>query len=149
MKLIVATPGSVIVDMDDLRAVRAEDETGLFSIHPGHAEFITVLSISTVRWTDRTGKNRQIAVRGGILTVKGDVVEIATAQAIGESTLDKLGPAVLDQLRQSADSERAERISTAALELAVFRHVRTYLDAGRRPYWRGVPEPVRKPPGEG
>ena len=43
MKLLVTTPLAVIVDVEDVRHIRADDETGAFGILPGHANFITVL----------------------------------------------------------------------------------------------------------
>ncbi len=71
MKLNVSTPLAIVVDADDLVYLRAEDETGAFGILPGHADFLTALAVSVMTWRDRTGVEHYIAVRGGILEVRG------------------------------------------------------------------------------
>ena len=55
MKLNVSTPLAIVVDVDDLAYLRAEDETGAFGILPGHADFLTALAVSVLTWRDRTG----------------------------------------------------------------------------------------------
>lgn len=132
MKLRVATPMSVVVDASDVESVDAEDETGWFGIHPGHADFVTSLTISVVSWRDAAGREHHVAVRGGVFTVRGgDTVEIATRQAVGEETLARLGDAVIERFREEAESERASRVSASRLEIAVLRQLQRYLDAGR------------------
>lgn len=132
MRLIVTTPLSVLIDADDVRHVRAEDETGTFGIMPGHADFLTVLAVSVVSWRNGDGKEHQIAVRGGVLMIRGgDCVEIAAREAIGEDTLSRLGSAVLERLRKTESSEKEARVSVTRLQLAAMRYVQRYLDAGR------------------
>ena len=100
MRLLVTTPVAVVVDADSVLHVRAEDETGAFGIMPGHADFITVLAISVIAWRNHAGDLHHVAVRGGVLTVRGgDMVEVATADAVGEDTLGRLGQAVLARFR--------------------------------------------------
>ena len=130
MRLLVTTPTSVVLDAGDVTHVRAEDETGAFGIQPGHADFITVLAISVVTWRNHRAEEHHLAVRGGVLTVRdGELVEIATREAVGEDTLGDLGRVVL------------------------IRQLQRYLAAGREPVQRsGTPAfaTVRaEPPGEG
>jgi F-type H+-transporting ATPase subunit epsilon len=132
MRLVVTTPLSVLIDADDVREVRAEDETGSFGIRPGHAGFVTALTVSVVSWHDQEDREHQIAVRGGILMVDaGRAVEIAAREAIGEDTLAELGPAVLERMRREEESEKEEWVSTTRLQLAAIRYVQNYLEAGR------------------
>lgn len=130
MRLVLTTPVSVLVDEDDVRYVRGEDASGAFGIAPGHAEFITALEISVLSWRDGTGGEHHAAVRGGVLSVNGDTVEVATRQAVGEDTLERLGQAVLEQFREEARTEEQEWMSTARLNVAVIRQLRRYLEAG-------------------
>ena len=44
MRLRIVTPLAVVVDEDDILAVRAEDSSGSFGILPGHADFLTSLT---------------------------------------------------------------------------------------------------------
>ena len=156
MRLLVTTPMSVLVNADDVRHVRAEDETGAFGVLPGHADFITVLSVSVITWRNHRDEEHHVAVRGGVLTVRdGDLVEIATREAVGEDTLRQLGQVVLERFREEVQAEEESRISATRLHLAAIRQLQRYLESGRQ----RVPQPLSPtlgrstvksgPPGEG
>lgn len=130
MRLVVTTPVSILLDEDNVGHVRAEDETGGFGIAPGHAEFLTALEISVLTWLDAGGAEHHVAVRGGVLRVNGDVVEVATRQAVGEDALDRLGRAVLERFRKEAREEEEDWTSAARLNVAMVRQVQRYLEAG-------------------
>jgi len=124
MRLLVTTPMSVVVDADRVSHVRAEDDTGAFGIRPGHAEFVTVLTVSVISWLDHDGNEHHIAVRGGVLTVRGgSLVEVATRSAVGEDTLRALGDAVLARFRAEARAETESLVSSARLHLAAMRQM--------------------------
>ena len=134
MKLVVATPLSVVVEADGVRAVRAEDGTGAFGILPGHADFVTVLAISVLSWRDGADRQHHVALRGGVLTVRGgDRVEVATRDAVGEDTFTALGRAVLARFRDEARAEEEARVSSQRLHLAAIRQLQRYLESGHRP----------------
>ncbi len=50
MKLLITTPTAVVINAQDVAAVRAEDESGSFGILNGHADFLTALTVSVVSW---------------------------------------------------------------------------------------------------
>lgn len=154
MRLLVTTPLSVVLD-EDVHHVRAEDETGAFGILPGHADFITTLDISVITWRNHSDEEHNIAVRGGVLTVRnGNLVEVATREAVGEDTLRQLGRAVLARFREEAQAEEASRVSSTRLHLATIRQLQRYLEAGRQPVPQGPPPSLGSaaarggPPGE-
>jgi len=155
MRLLVTTPLSVVID-EEARHVRAEDETGAFGILPGHADFITTLDISVITWRNHSDEEHNIAVRGGVLTVRnGNLIEVATREAVGEDKLGQLGRAVLVRFREEAQAEAASRVSATRLHLAAIRQLQRYLESGRQPVPQGLP-PVfapsvgrGPPPGEG
>jgi F-type H+-transporting ATPase subunit epsilon len=156
MRLLVTTPMAVIVDADGLRHVRAEDETGAFGILPGHADFITALAVSVITWRNGADEEHHVAVRGGVLTVRdGDLVEVATREAVGEDTLRRLGRAVLERFREEVEAEEESRISATRLHLAAIRQLQRYLEAGRQSIPRAAPPTLDVPaargsaPGEG
>lgn len=139
MRLLVTTPTAVILDRDDAVYVRAEDETGAFGILPGHADFMTVLSISVIVWRDTAGQEHFIAVRGGVLTVRdGKLIEVATRDAVGEENLGKLGTSILARFREEAESEAQSRVSATRLHLATIRQIQRYLQSGRQ----AMPQPM-------
>lgn len=130
MRLLITTPLATVVDTSDVSRVRAEDETGAFGILPGHADFLTTLSVSVVTWHNH-GKEHHVAVRGGVLSVReGDQISIVTRQAVTEETLDRLGAAVLDQMKKAEEQEAATRLSGTRLELATMRQIQRYLATG-------------------
>ena len=140
MRLLVTTPMSVIVDAEDVRHVRADDETGAFGILPGHANFVTVLTVSVITWRNHLDEEHYVAVRSGVLTVRdGNFVEIATREAVGEDTLRRLGGAVLERFREEAHAEEASRVSATRLHLAAIRQLQRYLESGRQPIPQGPP----------
>jgi F-type H+-transporting ATPase subunit epsilon len=130
MKLVITTPLSVLLEEDQVRYIRAEDETGAFGIAPGHAEFITTLEVCVITWRDSTGAEHHVAVRSGILRVAGDAVEVATRQAVGDDELERLGRTVLERFREEAREEEAAWMSATRLNVAMVRQLRRYLDAG-------------------
>lgn len=156
MRLLVTTPVSVIVDAEDVLHVRADDETGAFGILPGHADFVTVLTASVITWRKHIDEDHHVAVRGGVLTVRGgDLVEVATREAVGEDTLHRLGGAVLERFREEVQAEKASRVSATRLHLAAIRLLQRYLESGRQSLPQGHPTALGtstargSPPGEG
>lgn len=153
MRFIVATPAAIVVDSADVAHVRAEDETGAFGILEGHAEFLTVLVPCVVTWRDRQGREGHVAVRGGVLAVRDRrQIEIATREAVGEETLQKLGESVLARFRAYVEAEEQSRTTAAQLQAATIRQLQRYLDAARGPIAVGkpaAPVPLRSDSGTG
>ncbi len=147
MRLMVTTPLRVVVDADHVTHIRAEDETGAFGILQGHADLVTVLTVSVISWLNHDGDEHHVAVRGGVLTVRGgSLVEVATRDAVGEDTLRALGDAVLARFRADARAETESRVSSTRLHLAAMRQMQRYLEAGRNPIPQGHPSVGRAPP---
>ncbi len=142
MKLVVTTPISLAVDADDVSYVRAEDETGAFGILPGHADFITTLTISVITWKDGKDRTHHVAVRGGVLIVRqGRFVEVVTREAVGEDTLEALGGAVLERMRAETRESESSRFASTCLEVAALRQLQNYLASGRGRMVQGSPVP--------
>ena len=113
MKLTIATPLAIIVESDGIAHLRAEDETGAFGILPGHADFLTALSVSVATWRDRDGGEHHAALRGGMLEVRdGDEIAIATREAIVSVDLHQLETEVLAAFRRGIEDERVARTDT-------------------------------------
>lgn len=131
MRLVITTPVAVVADLADIRHVRAEDDTGAFGILQRHTNFLTALAISVVSWRDSSGGERHAAVRGGVLRVSnGDLVEIATREAVCSDDLETLETDVVRGFRENAESEKQARSAAAKLELAAIRHIREFLYPG-------------------
>lgn len=128
MKLRIVTPLDMVIEADGVMALRAEDESGSFGILPGHADFLTALSVSVVTWTGGDRARRYCAVRGGLLTVTGGTdIAIATREAVPGSDLATLDQTVLARFRTDIDSERAEHFQATRLQLDAIRQIVSHL----------------------
>jgi F-type H+-transporting ATPase subunit epsilon len=122
MALRIVTPLAVIVDQQATR-LRAIDASGSFGIWPGHADFLTRLSISVVTWASADETLHFCAIRGGALTVQAGKVAIATREAVTGDDLDKLDHQVLSRFRAEQDEERVDHVETTRLHLHAMRQM--------------------------
>jgi len=128
MKLIVATPLATLIDVDGVLHVRAEDRTGAFGVLERHADFLTVLGVSVLSWREATGAEHHVAVRGGMLEVRGGrAVLVATPEAVAGDDLAVLESDVLARFRQRLDAERAARVDAERLRIGAIRQIITLL----------------------
>jgi F-type H+-transporting ATPase subunit epsilon len=133
MKLVVTTPAAILVSADNVRYVRGEDSTGAFGIQPGHADFLTALTISVLIWRDAAGAEHYAAVRGGVLRVRsGSAVEVATREAVLGEDLGQLRDVVLAEMSRNAETERAARLGALGLQQAVIQQIYRYLRPAER-----------------
>ncbi|MFC4667978.1 F0F1 ATP synthase subunit epsilon [Seohaeicola nanhaiensis] len=134
MRLRIVTPLEVVVDQT-IDALRAEDATGSFGILPGHAPFVTALSVSIVSWR-AAEREHFCAIRGGVLSVEGRTVAatsiaIATREAVTGDHLATLDADVLARFRSDADAERTEHVEAMRLQFNAIRHLVSRLSADR------------------
>lgn len=124
MRLLITDPTAVVVDHPDIASLRAEDASGGFGILPGHADLLTVLSVSVLSWRHRDGRVGCCAVRRGVLTVRGgQEIAVATRQAqLGEDA-ETLAAEVLARFRAELDAERSERVAALRLEAQAVRRI--------------------------
>jgi F-type H+-transporting ATPase subunit epsilon len=138
MKLTVATPLATVVETDNVVHLRAEDETGAFGILPGHADFLTALAISVASWRDAGGSEHHVAVRGGMLEVRGgDTIAIASPEAVPGDDLHHLESDVLAGFRRRLTEEQAARTDAQRLYLAAIRQIVRFIRNERSPAMPG------------
>lgn len=126
MRLRITTPLEAVVDVDEIRALRAEDASGSFGILPGHVDFLTALTVSVIFWTDEGGPH-YCAVRHGVLSVESGEIAVATREAIVGDDLDALDETVLARFRADLDAERVANVESQRLQLAAIRQLTRYL----------------------
>ena len=138
MKLTVATPLAIVIDTDDVAHLRAEDETGAFGILPGHADFLTALAVSVASWRDKRGVEHHVAVRGGMLEVRGgNAIAVATPEAVPGDHLHRLESEVLARFRRQLAEERSARTDAQRLYLAAIRQIVRFIRNERAPIMPG------------
>jgi F-type H+-transporting ATPase subunit epsilon len=124
MRLLITDPTAIIADHADVASVRAEDESGGFGILAGHADLLTVLTVSVVSWRHTDGKAGYCAVRRGVLSVHGgQEIAIATREAQRGDDLDALEATVLSRFRADAEAERSGRIAAMRLQTQAIRRI--------------------------
>ena len=123
MRLRIADPAEILVDRE-VRSVTAEDRSGRFGIHAGHADFLTVLEVSVVAWQETDGRPGYCAVKKGLLTVNGgDEVAIATREGHVGDDLSKLEAGLRERYHEQGEEERRGRTAAARLRMRAIRHL--------------------------
>lgn len=131
MRLIISTPTALVVDVPRAVSVRAEDESGSFGILDGHADLLTVLTISLLRWRQADGKEHYCAMRPGVFSVNaGREVRVATREAVTGTDPEQLESAVLARFRAAADEEQMARAESLRLQMTAIRRLIQYLRPG-------------------
>ncbi len=128
LHLTVTTPALVLVRSDDVVAVRAEDQSGSFGILPGHADLLTVLVPSVLRWRTTDDAERFCAVRGGVFTVSsGRDIAVACREGVVGDSLQELEAKVRAVRAQELEADRKARVEQVRLHALAVRQLVRYL----------------------
>ncbi len=128
LHLTIVTPAHVLLDDQQIVALRAEDETGSFGILPGHAAFLTVLVPSVLRWHGTDGVEHFCAVKEGVLRVSsGHDVAIACREGMLGDSLDILEEQVRAARAAQLDVVRRARVDETRLHARAVRQLLRYL----------------------
>jgi F-type H+-transporting ATPase subunit epsilon len=128
LHLTITTPSQILVESDDVVAVRAEDQSGSFGILPGHADLLTVLVPSVLRWRTADGAARYCAVRGGVFTVAaGRDIAVACREGVVGDSLEDLEAKVRTVRAQELEADRKARVEQVRLHALAVRQLLRYL----------------------
>jgi F-type H+-transporting ATPase subunit epsilon len=128
LHLTVTTPAQILVKSDDVVAVRAEDQSGSFGILPGHADLLTALAPSVVRWRTADGATHFCAVRGGVFTVSaGHNVAVACREGVLGDSLEELEAKVRAVRAQQTEADRKARVEQVRMHALAVRQLLRYL----------------------
>ncbi|MGB8624094.1 MAG: F0F1 ATP synthase subunit epsilon [Paracoccaceae bacterium] len=135
LHLIITTPSEVLLDRDDIAAVRAEDESGDFGMLPGHLDVLTVLPSSVLRWHAADGSAGFCAVQRGVLTLRGgQELTVACRQATLGDDLDRLEAEVHRLRAEEEDTERRAKVEQTRMHAAAVRRMMQYLQGDTGPH---------------
>lgn len=122
--LVLSSLGAVLVDVADVRSVRALDATGSFGLWPGHEDLLAVLSVGLLSWRDAQDTWRWCALRSGVLTLqRGCELQIASREAVLGDDPAQLEKTVLNQLRQRQQTEDKARRESHQIEVLLLRQL--------------------------
>jgi F-type H+-transporting ATPase subunit epsilon len=128
LHLTVTTPAKILVESDQVVAVRAEDQSGSFGVLPGHTDLLTMLVPSVVRWRTEDGTERFCAVRGGVFTISaGREVAIACREGVVSDSLEDLERKVRTVRTQQLEADRNARVREVRAHALAVRQLVRYL----------------------
>lgn len=128
MKFLLTSLNNPAAIEHDIVALRAEDASGSFGIHPGHADLLTVLEVGVLSWRCADGRERYCALRRAVLRVhEHGQVDVASREAIVGDDLARLEATVLARLRARDEEERGSRAQSRESELRALRALMRYL----------------------
>ncbi len=132
LALTIATPAGVLVDRLGIVSLRAEDGSGSFGIRVGHADFVTLLRASVVRWRTADDVQHFCAVDGGVLIVSdnGSRIQIACREAIPGESLERLEADVQATRAAQLEARRRARVDELRLHARAVRQMVRFLRPG-------------------
>jgi F-type H+-transporting ATPase subunit epsilon len=132
LRLTISTPASILVDAEAILSLRAEDESGSFGIRPGHADFLTVLTPSVLRWKGAGGAERFCAVEEGVLRVaEGKRVSVACRSGVLGDSLAALETRIDAARATRIDTVRNARVEQTRMHTQAVRQLLRYLRPNR------------------
>jgi len=135
LHLSIVTPSARLVDAPSVQSVRSEDQSGSFGILPGHADFLTVLVPTVVRWREQ-GEAHYCIVDGGVFTVRdGRDVAIACRQGKVGANVEELIEDVARMRMDALDASRRARVEEMRLHARAVRQLMRLMrgDGGAAP----------------
>ena len=119
MRLVIVTPERQLLDAT-VEEVYAPGVAGQFGVLPLHVNFLTALTAGELRYREH-GADHYLAVSGGILEVKDDVVTVLADTAEPAEEIDVERAAVAEKRAQ-------EQITVLVFGSAEYVEVRAAID---------------------
>ena len=128
LHLTITTPAQILTASDNVVAVRVEDQSGSFGVLPGHADLLTALVPSVVRWRTVDGAACFCAVRGGVFAVSGGGnVSVACREGVVGDSLDELEAKVRTVRARQLEADRKARAEQIRVHALAVRQLVRYL----------------------
>ena len=122
MRLRVLTPTHVVLEQDVVH-VTVEDPTGSLGIRPGHAPLVTPLVQGILLARDTEGKERYLALDGGVALVNRDRVDVVSRRAVESDDLEHLELNVLVEFAREAKEDRSNFVAFERMRLSFMRRL--------------------------
>jgi F-type H+-transporting ATPase subunit epsilon len=119
MRLLLVTPERQLLDTD-IEEVYAPGVNGQFGVLPEHVNFLTALGTGELRYRTH-GVDHYVAVSGGILEVKDDVVTVLADSAEPAEEIDAERAALAEKRAQ-------EQLTVLTFGTAEYVEVRAAID---------------------
>lgn len=114
LRLRVLTAGGVDIDQE-VEKVSVEALDGSFTMLPRHLDIVAPLAVGLLSYV-ADGAERMVAVDGGVVVKQGDVIQLATPEAVRGESADELERTLDERFRNVTEAERESRSALARLE---------------------------------
>ena len=121
LTLTIATPSELALDGAEVTLVRAADDSGSFGIMAGHADLLTMMRQTILRWRLPDGSRHYCAVQGALLLASGGDVRVSAREARLGGDLDKLEQEIAISRQQHEEATKEERVASARLHAQAVR----------------------------
>jgi F-type H+-transporting ATPase subunit epsilon len=102
----------------DVHHIRLKDGTGFFGIMKGHTDFLTVLEPSLCYYSDAGGEEFFLAVDGGILSIREEVVSLTSREVYESGDAGQLAAIIESTVMKRDESETGLRGMLEGIERA-------------------------------
>lgn len=121
MKFKVYLPADIFLEAEITKVV-AESPEGSFCLKPRHIDYVTALAPGILSYSEKGGREKFIAVNGGILAKQQEAISVATRHAVS-GELGELQKEVERMLTKVDEHERMSRSAVARLEIGFLRRL--------------------------
>ena len=122
MKLRVLMPAQVVLE-EQVVHVTAQGLTGSLGIRPGHAPLVAALARDILMARLPDGRERYVALNGGVMVVNADLVEVVSRQAVASDDVRSLESVALVQFQKEAAEQQANYIAFEKMRINFMRNV--------------------------
>ncbi len=120
MQLLIRTPESTVLEVDNVTSVTAESPDGRFGVLTGHVAMTAALKESLLTYVTE-GNAKTAVVMGGLLQTDGQTVTVLTAAAENVDTLDKARVLAAKERAEKRLQHRDDTVDVTRAELALGR----------------------------
>ena len=120
LQLEIVVPDGVVVHVPVI-SVQAADASGSFGLLAHHEPFLTVLSPGVLTYREPGGRERFVALDGGVLLMENSCISVATRDAIVADRVEDIASATAAMLTRREAEEREARVAFGELEAALRR----------------------------
>ncbi|MDH4378775.1 MAG: ATP synthase F1 subunit epsilon [Vampirovibrionales bacterium] len=120
MQLLIRTPESTVLEVDNVTSVTAESPDGRFGVLPRHMAMTAALKESLLTYVTE-GTAKTAVVMGGLLQTDGQTVTVLTAAAEDADSLDKARVLAAKERAEKRLQLRDESVDVQRAELALSR----------------------------
>ncbi|WP_317203637.1 F0F1 ATP synthase subunit epsilon [Janthinobacterium sp.] len=124
MHLKILLPSGVLLDLDGVTRIVAEEAQGSFGLLPRRLDCVAALAPGILCYESAAAGECFVAVDAGVLIKTGAQVRVSVRAAIPGTDLAQLRLAVLQQFEALDAAERGARAALARLEAGFLRHMR-------------------------